>query len=149
MPCMKIALGADDSTALVDFIDRYLESKGHAVRRYGKASGADEPWGPTALAVAESVARGEHDMGVLCCWTGTGVSIAANKVPGIRAALCADAQTAAGARKWNDANVLALSLRRTSEEVAREILDAWLDESYGKTEDESLRAIRERESVSR
>jgi len=146
---MNIALGADDSTALVDFIARYLESKGHAVHRYGKASGADEAWGATALAVAESVARGEHDMGVLCCWTGTGVSIAANKVPGIRAALCADAQTAAGARKWNDANVLALSLRRTSDEVAREILDAWFGEPYGKTEDESLQAIRARESVSR
>lgn len=143
---MKIALGADDSTPLVDFIARYLESKGHGVDRFGKASGKEEPWGPTALAVAESVARGEHDMGVLCCWTGTGVSIAANKVPGIRAALCADAPTAAGARKWNDANVLALSLRRTSEEVAREILDAWFAEPYGGTEDESLEAIRAREN---
>jgi ribose 5-phosphate isomerase B len=142
---MKIALGADDSTTLVDFIARHLESKGHSVDRYGKAAGVDEPWGPTALALAESVSRGEHEMGVLCCWTGTGVSIAANKVPGVRAALCVDAQTAAGARKWNDANVLALSLRRTSEEVAREILDAWLAEPYGRTEDPSLEAIRARE----
>lgn len=146
---MKIALGADDSTQLVDFIARYLESKGHSVKRYGKASGKDEAWGPTALELAESVAQGEHDTGVLCCWTGTGVSIAANKVSGVRAALCADSQTAIGARKWNDANVLALSLRSTSEEIAREILDAWLGEPYGATEEESLSAIRKRESTAR
>ena len=57
--------------------------------------------------------------GVVCCWTGTGVSIAANKVPGVRAALCTDAATASGARRWNDANVLALGLRLTSERVGR------------------------------
>lgn len=61
----------------------------------------------------------------MCCWTGTGASIAANKVPGVRAALCTDAYTADGARRWNDANVLALSLRLTSEPLLREILDAW------------------------
>ena len=61
----------------------------------------------------------------MCCWTGTGASIAANKVPGIRAALCGDAETAEGARKWNDANVLALSLRTTSAALLSEILDAW------------------------
>ena len=73
----------------------------------------------------EAVAAGRADAGVVCCWTGTGVSIAANKVSGVRAALCVDAETARGARRWNDANVFALSLRLTSEEVAHEILDAF------------------------
>ncbi len=82
----------------------------------------------------------------MCCWTGTGVSIAANKVPGIRAALCVDAQTAAGARKWNDANVLALRLRLTTEATAKEIVDAWLDNSYTGSEDESLDVIKKRET---
>ena len=75
--------------------------------------------------MGEAVARGEAESGVLFCWTGTGASIAANKVPGVRAALCADARTAAGARQWNDANVLVMSLRLTSAEVAREMLEAW------------------------
>jgi ribose 5-phosphate isomerase B len=73
------------------------------------------------------VADGRADQAIVCCWTGTGASIAANKVPGIRAALCGDAQTAAGARRWNDANVLALSLRLTSEALLAEILDSWFE----------------------
>jgi ribose 5-phosphate isomerase B len=79
--------------------------------------------------VGEAVVEGSADFGIVCCWTGTGVSIAANKVPGVRAALCGDAETAAGARRWNDANVLALSLRTTTASVAGEILDAWLTAS--------------------
>jgi ribose 5-phosphate isomerase B len=142
---MRIALGADEDTFLVGEIARELEARGHSVVKYGAAAGMAEPWATTALGVAESVARGQHDMGVVCCWTGTGVSIAANKVPGIRAALCGDAETARGARKWNDANVLALSLRATAPQVAREILDAWFSEPYGGTEDPSLTAIAERE----
>jgi ribose 5-phosphate isomerase B len=138
---MRIALGADDSTALVDAIADFLKKAGHQVTRFGKAAGEDEMWGQTGRRVAEAVSRGEHELGVVCCWTGTGVSIAANKVPGVRAALCADAETARGARKWNDANVLALSLRLTSEEVMKEILSAFLAEPYGKTEDESLAVL--------
>jgi ribose 5-phosphate isomerase B len=146
---MKIALGADEGTHLVEEIARYLEERGHSVDRFGAAAARAEPWGRTAIGVAESVARGEHDLGVVCCWTGTGVSIAANKVTGIRAALCGDAATARGARKWNDANVLALSLRATAPEVAREILEAWLAEPYGETEGESLEVIRETEAPRR
>jgi ribose 5-phosphate isomerase B len=142
---MKIALGADENTHLVSVIAEHLEQKGHSVRRFGAAAGEAEPWGETGARVAESVARKEHDVGIVCCWTGTGVSIAANKVAGVRAALCADAETARGARKWNDANVLALSLRTTSDQVAREIIDAWFSEPYGKTEDQSLEAIGRRE----
>lgn len=145
---MRIALGADDNVHLVGEMARYLEEAGHTVARFGAATGTKEPWARTAVAVAEEVAAGSADLGVVCCWTGTGVSIAANKVPGIRAALCADAQTARGARRWNDANVLALSLRATSPEIAREILEAWLAEPYGGTEDDSLRAIGEREAHS-
>lgn len=135
---MRIALGADDSTRVVDAIADYLQSAGHQVTRFGKAAGVDEGWADTGRRVAQAVAAGEHDLGVVCCWTGTGVSIAASKVPGIRAALCVDAETARGARRWNDANVLALSLRLCSEEVSKEILSAFLSEPYGGTEQQSL-----------
>jgi ribose 5-phosphate isomerase B len=138
---MRIALGADDRAPLVDAIAEHLTRNGHDVIRFGKAAAVDEPWGATARRVGEAVASGALDWGIVCCWTGTGVSIAANKVPGIRAALCVDAETARGARKWNDANVLALSLRLTSTEVAKEILGAWLAEPYAHTEGESLAVL--------
>jgi ribose 5-phosphate isomerase B len=143
---MRVALGADENLRLVEEIALHLAELGHDVKRYGAAAALTEAWGSTARNVGEAVAKGEQDFGVVCCWTGTGVSIAANKVKGVRAALCGDAETARGARKWNDANVLALSLRATSAGVAREILNAWFAESYGGTEDASLLAIREMES---
>jgi ribose 5-phosphate isomerase B len=93
----------------------------------GPPAGDDAEWADVAARLARTVSDGANDQGVLCCWTGTGVSIVANKVPGIRAALCADAETARGARRWNDANVLCLSLRATSETIAQEILDAWFE----------------------
>jgi len=138
---MRIALGADDSTRVVDAIAHFLSAAGHEVTRFGRAAGENEDWAQTGRRVAEAVAAGEQQWGVVCCWTGTGVSTAANKVPGVRAALCVDAETARGARKWNDANVLALSLRLTSEEVAKEILLAWLAEAYAGTEAESLAVL--------
>jgi ribose 5-phosphate isomerase B len=111
---------------LPEAIDRWLRARGHEVTRFGAlAQGADAAWPSVGREVADSVARGEARYGVLCCWTGTGVSIAANKVAGARAALCADAATAGGAREWNDANVLCLSLRSTSVPVAEEMLEAW------------------------
>ena len=111
---------------LPEAIDRWLRERGHEVRRFGALQpGDDEAWPSVGTAVGEAVASGAADQGVLCCWTGTGVSIAANKVAGVRAALCADPATAAGAREWNDANVLCLSLRATAVPVAREMLDAW------------------------
>jgi ribose 5-phosphate isomerase B len=123
---MRIALGSDERTALTGVLERLLITRGHDVRLFGAlAPGADNAWTSTARSAAEAVVRGECDQGVLCCWTGTGVSIAANKVHGIRAALCADAETAAGAREWNDANVLCLSLRTTTADAADEIFDAW------------------------
>jgi ribose 5-phosphate isomerase B len=138
---MRIALGADDSTYVVDAIFDQLSSLGHQVTRFGKAAGEAEAWADTGRRVAEAVAGGDYQFGVVCCWTGTGVSMAANKVTGVRAALCVDAETARGARKWNDANVLALSLRLTSAEVAREILAAWLAEPYAGSEDGSLAVL--------
>lgn len=138
---MEIALGADDQTRVVDAVVDWLRASGHEVTRYGKAAGEAETWGQTARRVAEAVSQGRADWGVVCCWTGTGVSIAANKVRGVRAALCVDAETARGARRWNDANVLALSLRLTSEEVAKEILAAWQAEPYGGSEAESLAVL--------
>jgi ribose 5-phosphate isomerase B len=87
---------------------------------------AGDEWPEVGRAVGETVASGRAERGVVCCWTGTGVSIAANKVPGVRAALCTDAETARGARRWNDANVVAIGLRLASEAVAREIVSAFL-----------------------
>jgi len=124
---MRIALGSDEDADLPRAVERWLHDRGHRVELFGALTArGDDAWPSVGRAVAEAVASGNADFGVLCCWTGTGVSIAANKVPGIRAALCADAATAAGAREWNDANVLCLSLRAISAPVAREMLDAWL-----------------------
>ena len=120
---MRIAFGTDEITPLTGAIKQHLTGCGHSVVA-AAAEGA--PWPDVGRAVGESVAGGGADIGVVCCWTGTGVSIAANKVPGVRAALCTDAETARGARRWNDANVLALSLRLVSTEVAAEMLDAFL-----------------------
>ena len=122
MGCVRLVFGTDEKTPLTDTIVDHLRSGGHDVRTV--ADGA--AWPDVGRAVGEAVAHGDADMGVVCCWTGTGVSIAANKVPGVRAALCTDAETARGARRWNDANVLALGLRLTSTEVAKELIDAFL-----------------------
>lgn len=105
-----------------------LERRGHEVSLHGALKGGDRAdWAWASEAAAREVAAGSADQAIVCCWTGTGASIAANKVDGVRAALCVDAETAAGARKWNDANVLALSLRLTGETELREILDAWFE----------------------
>jgi ribose 5-phosphate isomerase B len=124
-----VVLGSDERTPLTDAVEADLRARGLEVVVIGPP--AQRPvedakqWAQVGREVGEAVARGEASTGVLFCWTGTGASIAANKVPGVRAALCADASTAAGARKWNDANVLVMSLRLTSAEVAREMLDVW------------------------
>lgn len=123
---MRIAVAADEDTGVARTVLDQLRSRGHVrIARGALAAGERADWAWSAESAARDVADGRADMAVVCCWTGTGASIAANKVPGIRAALCGDAQTAAGARRWNDANVLALSLRTTSEAVLAEILDAW------------------------
>jgi ribose 5-phosphate isomerase B len=127
---MKIAIGADERTHLTDVVVAEVEKRGHEVTLIGPLTGHKEYWPEVAQEVAETVAGGKADEGILFCWTGTGVSLAANKVPGIRAALCDDAETARGARLWNNANILCLSLRRTPEVVAREILESWFNTTY-------------------
>lgn len=126
MPPLRAAVGADDRGPLIDAILETLEARGYAVARFGAIADGSSAWASIGRAVGSAVAGGAADVGVVACWTGTGISIAANKVAGVRAALCGDAVTAAGARTWNDANVLALSLRATSPAVGLEILDAFL-----------------------
>jgi ribose 5-phosphate isomerase B len=138
---MKIALGSDERTNVTDAVAAELKKRGHDVSLVGPPAGGDEAWPDVAFEVGRRVAGGDVEQGVLFCWTGTGVSIAANKVPGIRAALCVDAETARGARRWNDANVLCMSLRSTSEAVASEVLDAWFDGEPEESEAENIRKV--------
>jgi ribose 5-phosphate isomerase B len=147
---MKISIGADERLYIVYVVLDYLKEKGHEVIWHGPEKGETQPWPDVAKRVALDVRSAEADEGILFCWTGTGVSIAANKVRGIRAALCDDAETARGARLWNNANVLCLSMRRTSEVVVKEILDMWFNTSYepNETDDACLRMIAEMESPS-
>jgi ribose 5-phosphate isomerase B len=123
---MRISVAADERTGVADAVVRELRERGHEVVAHGALSESErDDWAWCSEAAARDVADGRAEQAVVCCWTGTGASIAANKVDGIRAALCHDAATAAGARRWNDATVLALSLRTTSEALLGEILDAW------------------------
>lgn len=135
---MKLAVGSDEKTYVTDSVVEELQARGHTVELFGPLRHDALNWTQVAQAVAETVAEARADEGILFCWTGTGVALAANKVPGIRAALCHDAETARGARLWNRANVLCLSLRATSEIVAREILDAWFNTPLGTDPDDVL-----------
>ncbi len=138
---MRIAVSTDEHTVLVDTILEELRKRGHEVEYFGPEPGQSADWPEVTLQAAERVARGEADEAIVMCWTGTGATLAANKVPGVRAALCHDAETAKGARLWNHANVLALSLRAVSPPIAKEILDAWFATPY--SDDEwNLRQIR-------
>jgi ribose 5-phosphate isomerase B len=123
---MRIAIAADERAGVADRLVEEIRRRGHEPLLHGAlAEGERDDWAWASEAAARDVADGRAAQGIVCCWTGTGASIAANKVPGIRAALCGDAATADGARRWNDANVLALSLRTMSEAVLTEVLDAW------------------------
>ena len=140
---MRIAVGSDERTHLTDVVVAAIEGEGHDVVLFGPLKDESLPWPLVSQALAEAVATRIVDEGVLFCWTGTGASIAANKVPGVRAALCRDAQTAQGARWWNDANVLVLSLRATSEAVAMEILEVWFSETVRLEEREFVDQLRQ------
>lgn len=133
---MRIALGSDERTHLTDAVIEYLKQHGHNLLLFGPLAenDPDVDWPLTSSKVARAVATKQADEGIVFCWTGTGASIAANKVQGIRAALCHDAETAKGARIWNHANVLALSIRATTEAIAKEILEAWLSTPYSEDE---------------
>ena len=127
---MRVAFGTDEETLLTEGIVALLTERGHDV----EIVALGDPWPEAGRRVGEAVGSGRCERGVVCCWTGTGVSIAANKVPGVRAALCTDSETAAGARRWNDANVLALGLRLTSSRLAAEMLDAFLSTDVDQSE---------------
>jgi ribose 5-phosphate isomerase B len=124
-----VAVAADERVGIAEGLIATLRARGFDVLAHGALNagedGEREDWAWASEAAACDVSEGRAEQAIVCCWTGTGASIAANKVHGVRAALCADAATAAGARRWNDANVLALSLRTTSEAELGEILDAW------------------------
>lgn len=125
---MRISVASDEAVGVARVLRGALERRGHEVLLHGALAGGEESeqWAWASEAAASDVAEGRAEQAVVCCWTGTGASIAANKLRGIRAALCGDAVTAEGARRWNDANVLAISLRTTSEAQLEEILDAFL-----------------------
>jgi ribose 5-phosphate isomerase B len=125
---VRISVAADERTGVAEAVVEELRRRGHEPIPHGAlADGERDDWAWASEAAARDVADGRAEQGVVCCWTGTGASIAANKVDGVRAALCTDPETARGARRWNDANVLALSLRGTSDALLGEILDAWFD----------------------
>jgi len=145
---MKLAIGSDERTPLTDAVVADLQERGHDVVLFGSLTGQEDYWPDIAHQVAEQVVSGLAEEGFLFCWTGTGVSIAANKVPGIRAALCDDAETARGARLWNNANILCLSIRRTSAVMSKEILDSWFSHTYqpNETDDACLAQVADIES---
>ena len=134
---MRIAVAADERVGIADAVVEELRRRGHEPLPHGALSDAErDDWAWASEAAARDVADGRAGQAIVCCWTGTGASIAANKVAGVRAALCGDAATASGARRWNDANVLALSLRATSEAELAEILDAWFDSAPSEEADD-------------
>lgn len=134
---MIVSVCADELTGVASSLVDELRERGHEALVHGALADSERAdWAWASEAVARDVAEGRAEQGIVCCWTGTGASIAANKVDGVRAALCLDAATADGARRWNDANVLALSLRSTSDAQLSEILDAWFAaEPSGEAED--------------
>jgi ribose 5-phosphate isomerase B len=134
---VKISVSADMLDGIGTDIAEELRRRGHDVLVHGALNSEEsDDWAYASEAAARDVAEGRAEQGVVCCWTGTGASIAANKVSGVRAALCTDAYSAQGARRWNDANVLALSLRLTSLPLLDEILDAWFAADVTEDEDD-------------
>ncbi len=142
---MIVGLSADSRQHLFDVVREYLEKKGFEIRTYGALCGEEADYVDAASVLAESVARGECDQGVLFCNTGTGVSIVANKVAGVRAALCVDEYSAEIARIANNANVLILSMRLTGDMLARQILDRWFGTDPSTASERRLRLQRKTE----
>lgn len=127
---MKIALVSDELYPVHKVVIDWLKEHGHETVLFGalKSEKTEESWVTPACQAVQAIQMGECQGGIFFCWTGTGISMVANKAPGIRAALCTDAETARGARIWNHANVLALSNRLLAQDVAKEILTAWFEE---------------------
>lgn len=137
---MKIAIASDERNNVTGFVIDYVKKLGHKVELFGPLKNENKEWADVSIEMAKAVANKKLDEGILFCWTGTGSSIAANKVKGIRAALCVDAEEAKGAKKWNHANILVMSLRLTSEALAKEIIDAWFNTPLG-DEDFDIRNV--------
>ena len=134
---MRVAVAADELTGIAETLVEELRRRGHEPMPHGALSETErDDWAWASEAAARDVVEGRAEQAIVCCWTGTGASISANKVDGVRAALCGDAQTAAGARRWNDANCLALSLRATSAAELGEILDAWFETEPSAADDD-------------
>jgi len=129
---MNILFGSDEKTSLTDSIYKWLTDSGHTVTLAGHLADEDLKWhwAEIGLKIGKRVGTKEFDMGIGCCWSGTGISLAANKEKGARAILAWDAETAKLARKWDNANILCFSLRYTSESLAQEILTAWFAEKF-------------------
>jgi ribose 5-phosphate isomerase B len=144
---MRIAVCSDEPYPVHGTVQRLLAERGHQILPFGAiAAGGQQPWAQVAEQAALAVASGQAEQGIFFCWTGTGISIAANKVAGVRAALCSDPGQASAARVWNHANVLCLSNRTLSDDMAREILAAWLDTEQGTSGDDGVRVLSEVES---
>ncbi|GJM42233.1 MAG: ribose 5-phosphate isomerase B [Ardenticatenaceae bacterium] len=148
---MKISIGSDEKCHLTNHVVKLVKERGFDLTLFGALREEGQDWPEVAREVAEAVACGAADEGILFCWTGTGVSLAANKVPGIRAALCDDAETAKGARLWNNANLLCFSIRRMSDVIATEIIEAWFGTAYvpNEVDDRCLRQVETLEAVYR
>jgi len=138
---MKVVLGSDEKSQLADAVAAMLRDRGVDLVLIGPIAGEADQWPTVGRRVGEEVSQGRAEFGVVFCWTGTGASIAANKVTGVRAALCTDAQTAAGARRWNDANVLVMSNRLTAPAVAGEMLDAWFSTQPDESERDNIASL--------
>ncbi|MBI40737.1 MAG: galactose isomerase [Leptospiraceae bacterium] len=146
---MRIILSSDEYGNLIPTIQKAVQKAGHECSYIGPGPGEEKDWPDVTSEAAAKVASGQYDEGIVMCWTGTGATIAANKVKGIRAALCADAETARGARVWNHANVLALSMRKTSEALVAEILEAWFatpfsDDEWNRKQIQSINRLDDR-----
>ncbi len=139
----RVVVGSDEATPLTAAVIDDLKRRGAKVSVVGPLANESSEWAAVSRDVGHRVVAGDADFGVLFCWTGTGASIAANKVEGVRAALCADAVTAAGARRYNDANVLVMSLRTASPAVAAEMLDAWTTTAADPSEAQNIASLDE------
>lgn len=128
---MKIAVGSDHGGFLLkNEILKYLKEKNIDFNDFGCFTSESVDYPDIGQAVGEAVAAGEYDRGIICCGTGIGISISANKVPGVRAALCGDCFSAKASREHNDANVLALGERVIGTELAKMIIDTWLSAEF-------------------
>ncbi|OGD93193.1 hypothetical protein A2697_01430 [Candidatus Curtissbacteria bacterium RIFCSPHIGHO2_01_FULL_41_44] len=132
---MKIVVASDEKTNLTDSVIKYLREKGHKIILLGDLVRKNGRWVQIGKEAAQKVASNQADQGILFCFSGTGICMAANRFKGARAALCWDAETAKLARKWDNANILCMSLRYTSEEIVKEILNAWFSTGF---DEESL-----------